>query len=226
MIGCAAGLGCTAEALAQTATGAATPYRRALLVDTAGKPLRAREIPVRQNLLFHYPYVGTPAFLLNLGRPTAASSALATARRGRYQWRGGVGQGRSIVAYSAICAHQMAYPTREISFISFRTEAGPQNRSTDVIHCCAEHSQYDPADGARVLAGPAPQPLAAIVLEHEPQSDTLHAVAVQGGEMFDAFFAKYELRLTLEHGSRARDRTGETCTVQPLDQYCRQQVRC
>jgi len=42
-----------------------------------------------------------------------------------------------------------------------------------VIHCCSEHSQYDPAEGARVVAGPAPQPLAAILLDHDPASDAL-----------------------------------------------------
>ena len=226
ILGCATGLGCGAEALAQGPAGAARPYRRALLVDARGEALRARDIEVRQNLLFHYPYVGTPAFLLNLGRPTKTSSALSTAKRSRYQWRGGVGAARSIVAFSAICAHQMAYPTRDISFISFREQAGPQNRRAAVIHCCAEHSQYDPADGARVVAGPATQPLAAIVLEHDAAADTLHAVATQGGELFDAFFAKYEISLSLEHGARARDRVGETCAVVPMDQYCRQQVRC
>lgn len=226
ILGCAAGLGCSTDALAQSPSGTARPYRRALLVDARGEGLLAREIAPRQNLLFHYPYVGTPAFLLNLGRPTATSSALSTAKRSRYQWRGGVGAARSIVAFSAICAHQMAYPTRDISFISFREQAGPQHRRAEVIHCCAEHSQYDPADGARVVAGPATQPLAAIVLEHDAATDTLHAVATQGGELFDAFFAKYEVRLSLEYGARARDRVGETCTVVPMDQYCRQQVRC
>jgi len=33
-----------------------------------------------------------------------------------------VGANHSIVAYSAICAHRLTYPTREISFISYRDE--------------------------------------------------------------------------------------------------------
>ena len=86
-------------------------------------------------------------------RPVAQASArLATSDRRSYEWKGGVGASRSVVAYSAICAHQMTYPTKDISFISFRAEAGPRHRHAQVIHCCSEHSQYDPADGGRVLA--------------------------------------------------------------------------
>jgi hypothetical protein len=95
-----------------------------------------------------------------------------------------------------------------------------------VIHCCSEHSEYDVAAGARVLGGPAPHPLAAIVLEHDAARDALHAVGTLGGELFEQFFAKYEMRLALEHGGRARSRSGDTCVVQPLESFCRQQVRC
>jgi arsenite oxidase small subunit len=95
-----------------------------------------------------------------------------------------------------------------------------------VIHCCSEHSQYDPAEGGRVLAGPAPQPLAAILLEHDEKLDELHAVGTLGGEMFNEFFAKYEFRLTMEHGGAARRPVAGACVVQELDNYCRQQVKC
>lgn len=228
LIGCAAAGACAADATAWAAPADAKPrsYRRARLVDSNGQPLRARAVPVKQNLLFHYPFVGTPAFLLNLGKPTRGSAELNTARSERYRWPGGVGPSRSIVAFSAICAHQMAYPTKDISFIAFRDAAGPLNKRGEVIHCCAEHSQYDPADGARVIAGPATQPLAAILLEHDAATDELFATGTLGGELFAAFFAKYQVRLTLEHGGRAREEAAANCTVQSMDAYCRQQVRC
>jgi Rieske Fe-S protein len=143
-----------------------------------------------------------------------------------YQWKGGVGAERSVVAYSAICAHRLAYPTRDITFISYRSEKSKSNRIGKVIHCCAEHSQYDPAEGARVLAGPAPQPLAAILLEHDPTTDELHTVGTLGGEMFGEFFDKYAFRLSLEHGAGARAPVSGTCTVQDLKSYSRQQVKC
>lgn len=221
---------CAATAAATGTPGLAADaaphfYRRAQLVDAAGAPLRAARLPVDRNLIFHYPYSSTPCFLLNLGRPAKASARLATADQRSYEWTGGVGPQHSVVAYSAICAHQLAYPTKDISFISYRTETSARNRFGHVIHCCAEHSQYDPAEGARVLAGPAPQPLAAILLEHDAASDGLAAVGTLGGELFNQFFAKYEMKLTLE-GAKLRVPAAATCTVVELENYCRQQVRC
>ena len=200
-------------------------YSRARLVSDQGGPLRATAVPANRNLIFHYPYESTPCFLLNLGRPLKPAQLKTSDNRG-YEWRGGVGAGRSIVAFSAICAHQLSYPTRDISFISFRAERSARNRHANVIHCCSEHSQYDPAEGARVVAGPAPQPLAAILLEHDSSTDGLHAVGTLGGEVFNQFFEKYAFRLNLEHGNSARAAVGGSCVVQELENYCKQQVKC
>lgn len=201
-------------------------YQRVRLVSESGAALRARDLPPDRNLIFHYPYAATPCFLLNLGRPVPGAAQLKTVDDKPYEWRGGVGGNRAIVAYSAICAHRLAYPTRDISFISFRTETSERNKFGNVIHCCAEHSQYDPAAGARVVAGPAPQPLAAILLEHDARSDALYAVGTLGGELFNDFFAKYDMRLSLEHGDAARRASSATAVVVALENYCRQQVKC
>jgi arsenite oxidase small subunit len=201
-------------------------YSRARLVDAKGVPLRAASIPAERNFIFHYPYASTPCFLLNLGRPATAAARLKAADDSTYVWEGGVGATRSIVAYSAICAHKLTYPTREISFISYRSERSARNKFGNVIHCCSEHSQYDPAEGAKVLAGPAPQPLAAVLLAHDAASDQLYALGTLGGEMFNEFFAKFEFRLAMEHGGAARRVAGPECVVQDLDDYCRQQVKC
>jgi arsenite oxidase small subunit len=201
-------------------------YQRVLLLDDKGAPLRARSVPVNRNLIFHYPFAATPCFLLNLGRPVKPSASLKTASNESYEWRGGVGPGRSIVAYSAICAHKLSYPTKDISFISFRAEKSARNKHAAVIHCCSEHSQYDPAEGARVVAGPAPQPLAAILLDWDSASDEIHAVGTLGGEMFNEFFAKFEFRLALEHNGAARTAVTGRSVVHSLDNYCRQQVKC
>ncbi|MEI6724353.1 MAG: twin-arginine translocation signal domain-containing protein [Betaproteobacteria bacterium] len=224
---CATGIaagGMPAPALPQGA--AARFYGRAKLVDSQGKPLSASALPVQKNLIFQYPFASTPCFLINLGKPARTSTRLMTATNQAYEWKGGAGPTGSIVAYSAICAHQLAYPTREISFISFRAESSARNKFSQVIHCCAEHSQYDPAQGGRVLAGPAPQPLAAILLEHDPKSDELFALGTLGGEMFNQFFAKFEFKLAMEHGGAARKAVTGTTVVSELDNYCRQQVRC
>jgi arsenite oxidase small subunit len=222
---CAASAAATGAPVAGADDAEPRFYSRSRLVDPSGAPLRAGAVPPQRNLIFHYPYSSTPCFLLNLGRPAKASARLLTADKRSYRWQGGVGAQRSIVAYSAICAHQLAYPTREISFISYRTEKSARNRIGNVIHCCAEHSQYDPAEGARVVAGPAPQPLAAILLEHDAATDELTAIGTLGGEMFNQFFAKYEPKLALE-GARTRAPAQATCAVIELEEYCRQQVKC
>jgi len=219
---------CAASALGVSMPADASPrfYARARLIDPSGRPLAAHALPANRNFIFHYPFAGTPCFLLNLGKPTKVSAQLKTANERTYEWRGGVGADHSIVAYSAICAHRLTYPTREISFISYRNETSPGSKFAHVIHCCSEHSQYDPAEGAKVLAGPAPQPLAAILLEHDRENDGLYAVGTLGGELFNEFFSKYEFRLALDHGGHAHTVVESSCIVSELAQYCRQQVKC
>ena len=203
-------------------------YSRALLTDEQGRPLKAASVPAGRNYIFHYPFESTPCFLLNLGKPTVRDVPLKTEGGAEYQWPGGVGAGRSIVGYSAICAHRLTYPTPQISFISYRENsrmAGAARPNT--IHCCSEHSEYDPAAGARVVGGPALQPLAAILLEHDPKADTLHAIGTLGGELFNVFFEKYEFKLAIDYGgNRTRRRVEGHTTVTALERFCKQQVRC
>lgn len=220
---------CAAAAFGPASANELKPrrYDRALLVDASGAPLRASALVPHRNYVFHYPYAATPCFLIDLGQAAGPAPNLKTAGADDYAWPGGVGPGRSIVAYSAICAHKLTYPTRDISFISYREQATPHSRLARVIHCCSEHSQYDPAQGARVLAGPATQPLAAILLEYEPARDQLAAVGTLGGEMFDEFFTKFGFRLAMEHGGKGgRQKVGERSAVAELADFCRQQVRC
>jgi Rieske Fe-S protein len=224
-------LACAASALAGSLPAPAADasphlYSRARLVDPSGRPLKARSLAPNRNFIFHYPFAGTPCFLLNLGKPTKGHASLKTADAQSYEWPGGVGSDHSIVAYSAICAHRLTYPTREISFISYREEKSAGSKFAHVIHCCSEHSQYDPAEGARVLAGPAPQPLAAILLDYDPESDGLYATGTLGGEMFKEFFTKYEFRLALDFRGHPRTAVAESCVVSELTDYCRQQVKC
>lgn len=203
-------------------------YARAQLVDDSNQPVRASRLAIGENHVFHYPFEGTPCFLLNLGKPTAQNVALKTRDGGTYQWPGGVGPQRAVVAYSAICSHQLTYPTRQISFISYRDQSTAAKISKPhMIHCCSEHSEYDPAAGARVMGGPAPQPLCAILLEHDGATDALYATGTLGGELFNTFFSKYEIRLALEYGSsRAQQRVSGRTAVTALAQFCKQQVRC
>jgi Rieske Fe-S protein len=203
-------------------------YSRARLVDEGGKPLRAADLVVGRNYIFHYPFEATPCFLLDLGAATGRDVALRTESGTSYRWPGGVGPRQSIVGFSAICSHRMTYPTQQISFISYREKSKGAARA-NVIHCCSEHSQYDPASGARVVGGPAPQPLSSVLLEYDPAnpaSDGLQAVGTLGGEMFEAFFAKFGFKLELEGGNGARRQVAGQAVVKDIQNYCKQQVVC
>jgi arsenite oxidase small subunit len=219
----AAGIGALPHAWASTPPRL---YERTRLVDRFGAPVKAGTLETETNYVFHYPYAGTPCFLLRLARPVTAASSLRREDGATYAWDGGVGPGRTVVAFSAICAHKLAYPTRDISFIRYQ----PQKSATSdahVIHCCADHSVYDPANGARVLAGPAPQPLAAILLDYDTATDGLSALGTVGAEQFDRFFAKYDFKLGMEYGQgKAKMPVGGATVVRELAQFCKQTVQC
>jgi Rieske Fe-S protein len=203
--------------------GPAREHPRALLVDARGDPFPARRLETGEPYLFNYPFVASPVFLLEIGRPVAATELVTEARQ-RYLAPGGTGPTRSIVAFSAICAHKLMYPTPALSFIGVREGRGEEPRR--VIHCCGDNSQYDPTQGARVMAGPAPQPLAAVLLEWDARTDRLYATGTRGGEMFDAFFEKYAFKLETELGPRARDTVADTTTVLAARAYSRQWQTC
>lgn len=228
---CAAGAMLAAGNPVASAGANAAPrfYSRVLLVDESGQPVRTSNLIPNRSYLFHYPYAGTPCFLLNLGKPAGPEVILKTADGSEYVWEGGVGAKRSIVAYSAICAHRMAYPTRQITFISYYRDRANASRTAraNMIHCCAEHSEYDPASGARVVGGPAKQPLAAILLDYQPDVDELYAVGTLGGELFNEFFKKYDFKLALDYGSnKAKSPVTTSTVVSELSSFCRQEIRC
>lgn len=225
---CTAGAACVSASTALPAIAAdARPrtYTRALLVNERGDPMKASSLKPLTNYVFHYPFEATPVFLLDLGKP-ALPHSLSTRDRDAYAWPGGVGVRRSIVAYCAICAHQLVYPTREVSFISFRKTRAQRGVQDELIHCCADHSQYDPSRGAQVLSGPATQPLCAVLLSHDPVADTLTAYATLGGELFDDFFKKYEMKLSLEVGAKARHPVAGKAVVRELDKFCKNSIQC
>jgi len=218
-----AGIGALRDALAT-----ATPrvYSRSRLVDVHGEPFKASTLVANTNYVFQYPFASTPCFLLNLGHAASGVASLRQADGETYRWEGGTGPTRSIVAFSAICAHKLAYPTREVSFIRFQSDRSATSDGK-VIHCCADHSVYDPSAGARVLSGPAPQPLAAILLEYDAPHDELSALGTVGPEQFDAFFRKYDFKLALDYGpGKAKLPVGSTTVVREMTQYCRQTIQC
>ncbi|HIG15700.1 MAG TPA: hypothetical protein EYQ32_14795 [Gammaproteobacteria bacterium] len=204
------------------------------LVTPDNAPLRTTALETGETYLFFFPHVTTPCFLMDLGKPVTAPHVLKTHDGATYSWPGGVGNGRSIVSFSAICAHRMSHPTPQISFINYRhskidfTDKDDELQSRSrLIYCCSEGSVYDPGDGARVLGGPAPQPLATILLEHHSSDDTLNAYGVLGGNMFIPYFEKFWHRLELSFGaSNIRDEVSINTTVIKLSDFTNSQVLC
>jgi arsenite oxidase small subunit len=216
------------------ATAPATAFARVKLVDQHNEVFPASKLQAGTSYLFYYPFLATPCFLLRLDRPTGAAAPLQTEDGREYRWQGGIGPRRDIVAYSAICAHKMTHPARSVSFINYRPEtvafrdhAQQTSHGAGLIYCCSDRSVFDAKAGARVLGGPAPQPLAAIQMEHDPAEDALFATGVHGGALFDRFFSEFGQRLVLEFGTVDIERpVTATARVMRLDEYCRNTILC
>jgi Rieske Fe-S protein len=182
-------------------TGMYTAYERVQLVDAAGKPIKASELKKETNYVFNYPHVGTPALLLNLEDATATDVKLKTEDGQEYVWKSGVGKTRSIVAYSAICSHQLSHPTPADNFISYvpKTKSTMAFDKSGIIVCSSHLSAFDAKAGAMNLAGPAAQPLASIVLE-VADDDTIWAVGVLGSDKFHEYFKSFKPELKEWYG--------------------------
>ena len=158
---------------------------------------------MQANYVFHYPFEATPVFLLDLGK-TVAPNTLSTQERNSYSLAGRGGaqpQHRGLLGDLRAPA-RLSDARRELHQLP--QDARAAGVQDGLIHCCAEHSQYDPARGAQVLSGPAKQPLCAVLLAHDAKADTLTAYATLGGELFDEFFRKYEMKLSLDVAPRRR----------------------
>jgi Rieske Fe-S protein len=236
---CAASSPVHADARTPSVAGNATPakktgvvlkarnYARVKLVDKDGRAIKAASLKVNHNYIFNYPFESTPCFLLSLDKAASGHPDLVTERGESYVSPAGVGPRNNLVAYSAICAHKLAYPSPQVSFISFRDKPSALSPTGKVIGCCADKSAYDPFAGARVLGGPAPQPLAAILLEHDPKTDTIYATGTVGGEKFDEFFTKYQFKLSLEPGGvKARERVATSVVLRDLSAHSTQTAQC
>ena len=222
---CAAATGGVALPLPSGAANLARAYRRAKLIDERNVPVHLDALKPGTNYVFDYPYASTPCFLIKLDRPVNAVD-LRTESGATYRWEGGLGAGKAVVAYSAICAHKLTYPTKQVSFIGYRHEPSAVAPQGKVITCCSDRSVYDPAAGARVVSGPAPQPLCAILLEQDAKTGDVYAAGTYGGEMFAEFFRRFDFRLQLEMGDRARQQVEGSTVVKALESYSTQWAKC
>jgi arsenite oxidase small subunit len=225
---------CGAAAMTAAVSGRLAPPAFALedaprlkLVDKAGDPIKAGTLEVGANYIFLYPYVSTPCLLLRLGAPTRRDVTQTGRDEAAYTWPGGAGADGAVVAYSAICSHLLTYDSTARSFLTYNQGRSKLSGAQGAITCCAHASAFDPANGAKVVTGPATFPLAAVGLDYDPASDELTAVGLVGTAVIDKFFEAYRGDLNAEYGRGAyRALLEDTTTVLPIGEYSRQVVRC
>ena len=168
-------------------------YEKVQLVDTQGNPIKASSLEKEKTYVFNYPQTAVPCFLINLAEKADNEVKLTSEDGTEYIWSGGVGREGSIVAYTAICPHQLTHINKADSFMSYvpKKATTMAYKEGGVIVCASHLSAFDPKRGAKNLSGPAPQPLASIVLEHA-KDDTLWAVAVLGQDKFHDYFKSFK----------------------------------
>lgn len=212
--------------LAGQQDGMLKTYNKAILLKEDGTPLKEEDIKPHVNYIFFYPHASTPCYLINLDQEIKPME-IKLKDGNSYLWPGGVGSKKSIVAYSAICAHQWSYPTKDYSFINYYPPDKPSEttKKGGIIQCCAHLALYDPKEGAKVIDGPAEVPLASIVLKEE--DGQFYAVGVLGRDQFDQFFDNYKTELRKQYGTTAKAKElVEKCIVMEVDKYVQAVVRC
>ncbi|MDD5330222.1 MAG: Rieske (2Fe-2S) protein [Sulfuricella sp.] len=204
-------------------------YNRVKLVDGQGQPIKAKSLTTKDAYIFNYPYAGTPCFLINLENKPAGGEKLMS-DKGEYTWEGGTGPNGTIVAMTAICAHQLSYPKKDVTPISYyATEKSEDAGVAGVIVCCEHDRVYDPAHGGKMVATnkKATQPLASIRLEYDPATDELYAKGVYGGARFDDFFKAYKKELIEDYGvGGAKQEVADTAKTVLLSEYSAVKDRC
>jgi len=179
-------------------------YEKVQLVDAEGNPIKASSLTKETSYIFNYPYASTPCLLVNLPKPTQQKIELESESKEKYVWESGVGKDRTIVAYVAICTHQLTHPTPNDSFFGYvpTTQKTMAYEKGGIIVCSSHLSAFDPGAGAKVLGGAATQPLSAVVLEHAAD-DTLWAVGILGQDKFHDYFKAFRPELKEFYGGTA-----------------------
>ena len=186
------------------------PYQRVKLVNDQGHAIKTATLREDEGYLFFYPYRSTPCFLLKLGAG-----------------QGGVGRAGSVVAYAAICTHQVTRPSPRKSFINYRPKGDGAGDASGRITCCLHGSVFDPAQGGKVVGGPAPLPLTTIRLDYDEENDELYAVGTLGGDVYKAYFKAYRKELRQEFGAAlVRQESSGEAVVMRFSDYAKRQFFC
>ncbi len=203
-------------------TGLYEAYYKVQLTNADGAPLKIGDLKKETNYVFNYPYVATPCIILDLEDTTAKDVKLKSEDGEEYIWKGGIGKDRTIVAYSAICSHQLAHPTPDDSFLQYvQKDKKTMACSHGGVMVCSSHlSSFEAKEGCKNISGPAAQPLASIVLE-VAEDDTIYAVGVLGPDKFHEYFRAYRPEFKRYYGGRrkAKRKVEEKAAVVALTEF-------
>ncbi len=203
-------------------------YERVQLLDGAGAPIKISQLKKEMNYVFNYPHVSTPAILLNLDESTAKDVKLTSETGEEYVWESGIGKDRTVVAYSAICSHQLAHPTPDDSFLQYVQKDKPTMafERSGVIVCSSHLSSFDAREGAKRLSGPAIDPLASVVIE-VGEDDTLWAVGVLGSDRFHDYFKTFKPELKKFYGGKRKGKKLVKISAKtvPLTEYTKEIIQ-
>lgn len=198
------------------------PFEKVQLKDSDGNPMKASALVVEENYVFNYPHVGTPAIMVNLPTPAEKDIKLKAEDGTEYIYRGGAGAKGTIVAYSAICPHQLTHPQPDMSMFLYVEEKGKTIAydKGGVFVCTSHLSAFEPKQGGKVVSGPATQGLASIILEVD-EADTIWAVAVLGPVRFQDYFDSFKDEFKKFYGNKrkAKKLTKEEAKVQTLKNF-------
>ncbi|MDY0232574.1 MAG: Rieske 2Fe-2S domain-containing protein [Sulfurimonas sp.] len=203
-------------------------YERVQLLNADGVAIKLADLKKETNYIFQYPYIGTPTMLLDLEDSTAKDVRLKSDDGEEYIWKGGVGKDRTVVAYSAICSHQLAHPTPDDSFLQY-VQKDKKTMACDhggVVVCSSHLSSFEAKEGCKNISGPASAPLAAVVLEIA-DDDTIYAVGVLGGDKFHEYFKAYKPEFKKYYGNarQAKKKVTKSATMVELTQYTKEIIQ-
>jgi Rieske Fe-S protein len=196
-------------------------FEKVQLKDADGNALKVSALVEEENYIFNYPHAATPAIMVNLATPTGKDIKLKAADGTEYIYTGGAGAKGTLVAFSAICPHQLTYPQKAMSMFQYVEEKG-KTLAYDkggVFVCSSHLSAFEPKEGGKVVGGPANEGLASIILEID-KDDNIWAVAVLGPVKFQDFFDAFKQDLKAEYGRRGAKKLVETeAKVQVLKNF-------
>jgi Rieske Fe-S protein len=206
--------------------GSYTDFPKVRLTDAQGAPLKAAALANDEAYVFHFPFRSLPCFLINLGKPASGPQEL-TSESGSTTWPGGAGKDKSIVAYVAVCTHQLSYAAKDGSEIRYVAGNSALAGRPGTIVCCAHDSVFDPAKGARREHGEARDPLLSVRLEYDSADDALYASGLAGTQLVERFFNTYKRELISEYGPGVyKEPVRDTAAAVPLSKYAASVGNC